>query len=235
VNPRAKSKFTIGDQDLDLAMFMAICRGRAEVVLGDDARVRINRCNEFRVRLAVSERRIYGVNTGFGRLADTVIPPSEQVQLQKNLVRSHAVGCGEPLSRQEARGMILLRAMSLSHGFSGARVEVVEQLLWLLEKGLHPWIPSRGSVGASGDLAPLSHLALVLMGEGHLLDAGGERIEAGGPDQRHSADEQHRPGLGGAGLQPAGARDPGGDPFPGSPRRKRPAFRESVPPSAPAP
>jgi histidine ammonia-lyase len=179
VNPRGKAKFTIGDQDLDLAMFMAICRDRAEVVLGDEARVRINRCNDFRGRLAVSDRRIYGVNTGFGRLADTVIRRSEQVQLQKNLVRSHAVGCGEPLSREEARGMILLRAMSLSHGYSGARAEVVEQLLWLLEKDLHPWIPSRGSVGASGDLAPLSHLALVLMGEGHLLDAGGERIEAG--------------------------------------------------------
>ncbi len=179
MNPSGKAKFTIGDQDLDLAMFMAVCRDQAEVRLGDKARGRINRCNDFRVRLAVSDRRIYGVNTGFGRLSDTVIPPSEQVQLQKNLVRSHAVGWGEPLSREVTRGMILLRAMSLSHGYSGARVEVVEQLLWLLEAGLHPWIPSRGSVGASGDLAPLSHLALVLMGEGHLLDPKGERTEAG--------------------------------------------------------
>ncbi len=174
-----KAEFIIGEQDLDLAMFMAVCRGRSEVRLGDDALGRIERCNVFRRKLAVSDRRIYGVNTGFGRLADTVIPPADQVQLQKNLVRSHAVGCGEALGREETRGMILLRAMSLSHGYSGARVEVVEQLLWLLEADLHPWIPSRGSVGASGDLAPLSHLALVLMGEGHLLDSQGERITAG--------------------------------------------------------
>jgi histidine ammonia-lyase len=179
VSPNRKAEFTIGDQDLDLTMFMAVCRGRARVRLGSGARDRIERCNDFRRKLAVSDRRIYGVNTGFGRLADTVIPPADQVQLQKNLVRSHAVGCGEPLSREETRGMILLRAMSLSHGYSGPRVEVVEQLLWLLEADLHPWIPSRGSVGASGDLAPLSHLALVLMGEGHLLDPRGERIAAG--------------------------------------------------------
>ena len=174
-----KLEFVIGEQDLDLAMFMAVCRVRAVVRLGVDAKGRIDKCNGFRTKLANSDQRIYGVNTGFGRLADTVIPPAQQVQLQKNLVRSHAVGSGLPLSREEARGMILLRAMSLSHGFSGARVAVVEQLLWLLEADLHPWIPSRGSVGASGDLAPLSHLALVLMGEGHLLDEKGIKVDAG--------------------------------------------------------
>jgi histidine ammonia-lyase len=149
------------------------------VRLGDEARHKIERCHEFRCRLAASERRIYGVNTGFGKLADTVIPPADQVQLQKNLVRSHAVGWGPHLAREEVRGMILLRAMSLSHGFSGVRVEVVEQLLWLLEQDHVPWIPSRGSVGASGDLAPLSHLALVLMGEGRLVDPQGRLREAG--------------------------------------------------------
>ncbi|MEN8006427.1 MAG: histidine ammonia-lyase [Candidatus Krumholzibacteriota bacterium] len=179
MSPSGNPAFVIGDQDLDLAMFMAVCRGRAAVRLGDTAREKIDECNEFRVKLAHSDQRIYGVNTGFGRLADTVIPPAQQVQLQKNLVRSHAVGSGSALSREEARGMILLRAMSLSHGFSGARVDVVEQLLWLLEADLHPWIPSRGSVGASGDLAPLSHLALVLMGEGHLVDEEGKKIDAG--------------------------------------------------------
>jgi len=172
-------ELVIGEQDLDLDLFMAVCEGRAGVRLGADARVLVDRCNDFRVKLAGSERRVYGVNTGFGRLADTVIPPAQQVQLQKNLVRSHAVGSGVVLSREETRGMILLRAMSLSHGFSGARVDVVEQLLWLLEADLHPWIPSRGSVGASGDLAPLSHLALVLMGEGHVLDEKGNRVETG--------------------------------------------------------
>lgn len=176
---RSDAKFIIGEQQIDHRMFMAVCRSQATVELGDTARARIERCDVFRRKLAVSDRRIYGVNTGFGKLADTVIPPADQVQLQKNLVRSHAVGWGDPLDIEEARGMILLRAMSLSHGYSGARVAVVEQLLWLLEAGLHPWIPSRGSVGASGDLAPLSHLALVLMGEGHLIDEEGVRVEAG--------------------------------------------------------
>jgi histidine ammonia-lyase len=179
MSSQTPADFIIGEHELDLATFRAVCAGTATVGLSDDARERISHCNAFREKLAVSDRRIYGVNTGFGKLADTVIPLADQAQLQKNLVRSHAVGCGEPLTREEARGMILLRAMSLSHGYSGARVAVVEQLLWLLEAGLHPWIPSRGSVGASGDLAPLSHLALVLMGEGHLLDHDGNRIPAG--------------------------------------------------------
>ena len=176
---RGKIEFIIGDQEIDLAGFMAVCSGRADVRLGDKARSLMERCNDFRKKLATSNRRIYGVNTGFGRLADTVIPVADQVQLQKNLVRSHAVGWGDPLDREVVRGMILLRAMSLAHGYSGARVAVVEQLLWLLEADLHPWIPSRGSVGASGDLAPLSHLALVLMGEGHFLEPSGERVDAG--------------------------------------------------------
>jgi histidine ammonia-lyase len=179
VSPTGIAEFIIGEQELDLSMFTAVCRGQAKVRLGDESRGRIERCHDFRCRLAESNRRVYGVNTGFGRLADTVIPPTDQIQLQKNLVRSHAVGWGPPLGKEEARGMVLLRAMSLSHGFSGVRVAVVDQLVWLLEADLHPWIPSRGSVGASGDLAPLSHLALVLMGEGHLLEPSGERLEAG--------------------------------------------------------
>ncbi len=171
--------FVIGDDTLDLAAFAGICAGEMTVELGDAARGRIEKCDVFRRQLISSNKRIYGVNTGFGKLADTVIPPEDLAQLQRNLVRSHAVGWGPVLERQEVRGMILLRALSLSHGFSGARVIVVEQLLWLLENDLHPWIPSRGSVGASGDLAPLSHLALVLMGEGHLLTADGERVATG--------------------------------------------------------
>ncbi len=169
--------FVIGCDTLDLAAFRAVTAGRRAAVLGEDARGRIVRCDAFRRELLASDRRIYGVNTGFGKLADTVIPAADQAQLQRNLVRSHAVGWGPPLDRVQARGMVLLRALSLSHGYSGVRPAVVEQLLWLLDSGLHPCIPSRGSVGASGDLAPLSHLALVLMGEGHLLDEDGTRID----------------------------------------------------------
>ena len=180
----AQDRFTIGVDQPDLDNFTAVCQGNLGVELGPEARVRMDNCDTFRRRLAQSDRRIYGVNTGFGKLADTVIPFQDQAQLQRNLIRSHAVGSGRSLSLAEARGMIFLRALSLSHGYSGARVAVVEQLLWLLEVGLHPWIPSRGSVGASGDLAPLAHLTLVLMGEGHVISPDGERLEAAGELER---------------------------------------------------
>lgn len=179
MNPQQPSAFIIGQSPLDLGTFEDICYGRLSVQMAESARIKVRRCDEFRRSLATSSRKIYGVNTGFGRLADTVIPLEQQGQLQKNLIRSHAVGWGEPLSLPEARGMIFLRAMSLSHGFSGAREAVIDQLLWLLEENLYPFIPSRGSVGASGDLAPLSHLTLVLMGEGHVLDQEGQRLPAG--------------------------------------------------------
>jgi len=179
VNSQNSSPFVIGESELNLAHFEDICHGRLSVQLGDSARIKVQRCDNFRRSLATSSRKIYGVNTGFGRLADTVIPLEQQATLQKNLIRSHAVGWGRPLTLPESRGMIFLRAMSLSHGFSGARDAVIDQLLWLLEENLHPFIPSRGSVGASGDLAPLSHLALVLMGEGHLIAESGDRVPAG--------------------------------------------------------
>jgi len=168
------SPHVIGQTALDLAGFTQICQGRQRAELGDAARQRVLRCLEMRRDLEAGDQRIYGVNTGFGKLADTVIPRSQLLDLQRNLVRSHAVGWGPALGRDEARGMVLLRALSLAGGHSGVRPEVIEQLLWLLDDDVTPWIPSRGSVGASGDLAPLAHLALVLMGEGHVLtDAGG--------------------------------------------------------------
>ncbi len=114
--------FVIGDDTLDLLTFSRICQGEQEVKLGQAARARIEKCDRFRRRLIDSDDRIYGVNTGFGKLADTVIPHEDLAQLQCNLVRSHAVGWGRVLDKEETRGMILLRALSLSHGFSGARV-----------------------------------------------------------------------------------------------------------------
>ncbi len=173
------SPFVIGDDRLDLEAYTAICAGARGATLGAAARARVVVCLEFRRRLEAGHERVYGVNTGFGKLADTVIPPARLADLQRNLVRSHAVGWGPALAREDARGMVLLRALSLSGGHSGVRPEVIEQLLWLLDAGVTPWIPSRGSVGASGDLAPLSHLALVLMGEGHVFGAGGAPEPAG--------------------------------------------------------
>src|SRR3954452_3852171 len=109
---------------------------------------------------------VYGVTTGFGQLSSVRIDAADAAQLQVNLLRSHAVGYGEPLDTEIVRGMLLLPAASLRRGHSGVRVELVELLLGLLERGVVPVVPGRGSVGSSGDLAPLAHLSLVLIGEG---------------------------------------------------------------------
>jgi histidine ammonia-lyase len=123
-------------------------------------------------RLAAGDAPVYGVNTGVGLLADVRIPPADLEQLQRNVVRSHACGVGEPLRREEVRAMLLIRANVLAKGFSGIRPVVAERLCELLNRGVTPVVPSRGSVGASGDLAPLAHVALVLMGEGEAEIAG---------------------------------------------------------------
>ena len=109
---------------------------------------------------------VYAVNTGVGLLADVRVPPDELEQLQRNVIRSHACGVGAPLARDEVRGMMLIRANVLAKGFSGIRPVVAERLCDLLNRGVTPVVPSQGSVGASGDLAPLAHIALVLIGEG---------------------------------------------------------------------
>lgn len=125
-----------------------------------------------------SGRAVYGINTGFGKLADVRIADGDLVRLQENLVRSHACGLGEPLAAEEVRVMLLLRANVLAKGLSGARVEVAEALLALIQHDVLPVVPARGSVGASGDLAPLAHLALTLLGEGETFYKG-KRMESG--------------------------------------------------------
>ena len=117
-------------------------------------------------RLAAGEEPVYGVNTGVGQLADVRIPAEGLATLQRNIVRSHACGAGEPLARPEVRAMMLIRANALAKGLSGIRPVIAERLCDLLNAGVTPIVPSRGSVGASGDLAPLAHIALVLIGEG---------------------------------------------------------------------
>src|SRR6266851_6189758 len=117
-------------------------------------------------RLAVADAPVYGVNTGVGLLADVRVPQADLEQLQRNVIRSHAAGVGDPLARDEVRAMMLIRANVLAKGFSGIRPVVAERLCDLLNRGVTPVVPARGSVGASGDLAPLAHMALVLIGEG---------------------------------------------------------------------
>src|SRR5215470_15493321 len=120
-------------------------------------------------KLVATGRTAYGINTGFGKLASVRISSEQVRQLQVNLVRSHACGVGAPLSIPETRAMMLLRANALAKGLSGVRPGTVETLCSMLNAGVHPVIPSQGSVGASGDLAPLAHLAQVLIGEGHAI------------------------------------------------------------------
>src|SRR5207247_1645745 len=123
-------------------------------------------------------RTVYGVNTGFGKLSDVHIEPSQLSQLQINLVRSHSCGLGPPLSEQETRAMMLLRANVLALGYSGCRPALIDTLLAMLERGVTPVIPEKGSVGASGDLAPLAHLALAMIGEGEAVYRGETSIGA---------------------------------------------------------
>src|ERR1700676_3677322 len=127
---------------------------------------RMERSRDVVERLAAGDAPVYAVNTGVGLLADVRIAPGELEQLQRNVVRSHACGTGDPLCRAEVRAMMLIRANVLAKGFSGIRPLVAQRLCELLNRSVTPRVPSQGSVGASGDLAPLAHIALVLIGEG---------------------------------------------------------------------
>ena len=163
---------------LTLEDLVAVARGRARVALAPEALARVEASRAV-IDLAVAENRVvYGVTTGFGKFADVVIPRDRLAELQRNLVRSHAAGVGEPLAEEDVRGLMLLRANCLAKGFSGVRVATLERLVALLNAGVHPVVPSQGSVGASGDLAPLAHLALALIGEGEAYFEGRRRPAA---------------------------------------------------------
>jgi histidine ammonia-lyase len=180
----------IGAGPLLLSDVAAVARDGAPVRLAPPARDRMSASRAVVTRALAGERAIYGVNTGFGMLKDRVISTDQLRDLQLNLIRSHAAGVGRFAPPEVARAMLLLRAASLAHGHSGCRPEVVEALIAMLEGEVTPVIPLQGSVGASGDLAPLAHLALVLVGEGEAW-----------------LGEQRMPGalaLRGAGLQPLG-------------------------------
>src|SRR5579862_7266954 len=134
--------------------------------LAPEARARVIAAREVVDRHAAAGRPVYGINTGFGALAEVAIPTYQLAALQLNLLRSHAAGVGEPLPTPVVRALIALRANVLAKGYSGVRPETLDALIALANAGVHPRVPARGSVGASGDLAPLAHLALVLVGEG---------------------------------------------------------------------
>ncbi|MGD0292524.1 MAG: histidine ammonia-lyase [Terracidiphilus sp.] len=175
-------------QPLTLAEIEAVSLTRRPVAIAPAALTRVTQGRALIEEILTAGETVYGVNTGFGKLSDVRVPAGSLAQLQTNLVRSHAGGVGQPLSEAESRAMLLLRANVLAKGFSGCRPALVERLVALLNAGVHPVIPEKGSVGACGDLAPLAHLALVVIGEGEAFYQG----------ERMAGDEA----LKRAGLQP---------------------------------
>lgn len=154
---------------LQLAQLEAIAHRRASVALAPAALERLQQARALVDSIAAGDKAAYGINTGFGTLAEVRIAKGDLKQLQRNLILSHAAGVGEPLPAPETRALMALRANVLAKGHSGVRPETVATLLQLIERDVLPVIPSRGSVGASGDLAPLAHLALTLIGEGEAV------------------------------------------------------------------
>src|SRR6202521_5036757 len=156
----------LNGQALTLPEIAAVALGDATVEVSPSARPRLLASRKVIEDIIARGALVYGVTTGFGKLSDVRVPHGELRQLQLNLVRSHACGIGSPLSEAEVRAMMLLRANVLALGLSGIRPGIIEMLCEMLNRRLYPVIPEKGSVGASGDLAPLAHLALTLIGEG---------------------------------------------------------------------
>jgi histidine ammonia-lyase len=162
-------------QPLTLEQIVAVASGQEQVTLAAGARARVEASRAVVDRIVAENQTVYGVNTGFGKLSDVRIERDRLGELQLNLVRSHSCGVGSPLSIAEARAMLLLRANVLASAFSGARPVIIDTLVDMLARGVTPVIPEKGSVGASGDLAPLAHLALAAIGEGEAFYEG-ERL-----------------------------------------------------------
>jgi histidine ammonia-lyase len=167
---------SLDPQAIDLATLRRLWQGEA-ARLDDASRGRVGAAAASVGRILSSKETVYGVNTGFGLLANTRIPDDRLAELQSNLILSHSAGLGEPLPRHVTRLMILLKLLGLGRGHSGVRVEVIDALQALIDKDAMPLIPSQGSVGASGDLAPLAHLTAALMGHGR-IELAGEQVPA---------------------------------------------------------
>ncbi|MDP8905041.1 MAG: histidine ammonia-lyase [Chloroflexota bacterium] len=171
-------------RDLRLADVEDVARGRREARLAESAAQSMVASRAVIEELVAEGATVYGVTTGFGNLADRHIPPADSRRLQQNLLMSHACGVGPPHDRMTVRAMLLLRANTLAGGYSGCRPLIVERLLDFLRLGLHPEVPEQGSVGASGDLAPLAHLALPLIGRGR-AEVDGEWLDGAAALRRH--------------------------------------------------
>ena len=158
--------FKYGMDQLTVAKVMAITKGSLEATLTQEAIDKVVSCRKKVEIMASSNKAVYGINTGFGPLCDVQITPQETSKLQENLLITHAVGVGNPIDKELSKIMMICKVHALCQGFSGIRLEVIERILYCINNDLLPVVPEQGSVGASGDLAPLSHLFLPLIGEG---------------------------------------------------------------------
>ena len=171
---------TLGRAALTIEQVVAVARHGARVAVADDALEALSASHRVAVGLMEGDRAVYGLSTGFGALADRYIEPGRREDLQTGLVRSHAATFGDEVGTEVVRAMMVLRAASLAKGFSGVRADLVEGICGLLNAGLTPLVREHGSLGCSGDLAPLAHVALALIGEGEVRAAGGAPVEAAG-------------------------------------------------------
>ncbi|MBO8160108.1 MAG: histidine ammonia-lyase [Thermosipho sp. (in: Bacteria)] len=166
----------IDGNSLELEHIHKVARKFERVTLDDSAKRKVEETRKKIEEILKAGKPIYGVNTGFGALVNVKISETQLEELQKNIVLSHSAGVGKPLSKDIVRAIMLLRANSLSKGFSGVRSEVINKLIEFLNNDIYPFVPEKGSVGASGDLSPLAHIAMALIGEGYVIE-NGEKIE----------------------------------------------------------
>lgn len=159
----------IDGDHLDLESFISVTRESKKVTLTTKARAKVQRARDFVDELIQENKVVYGLTTGFGKFSDVLIPEKETKRLQRNLIVSHACGLGSPLAEDLVRGVMLLRINALAKGNSGIRLSTLDTLVEMLNRGVHPIIPEKGSLGASGDLAPLAHMVLTMMGEGEAI------------------------------------------------------------------
>ena len=172
----SKNKFSYGSDKLTPEIAIKIAEGEVPASIDDSQIDKINKSRETIDKLSDSSEVIYGVNTGFGALCNTIISEEESNELQENLLRSHAVGVGKDIPLLVSKVMMVLKIHSLSLGFSGVRLDIIQRLIFLLENDIIPSVPTKGSGGASGDLAPLAHLCLPLIGEGYVYKNGKKHI-----------------------------------------------------------
>ena len=165
-------KIIINGKDLTIEDVVKVARCHAEVEISKDAKEKIIASRKLVDKFVEEERVIYGITTGFGKFSEVHISKDMTKNLQKNLIMSHSCGVGELFNEDIVRAIILLRANSLSKGYSGARLETIETLVAMLNKGVTPCIPEKGSLGASGDLAPLAHMVLPMLGLGEAFYEG---------------------------------------------------------------